>query len=115
MESGDTSLAASNPRQGRRHMQVPSRAKTDAVMRLLKGESLDDLSHELGVSVGRIEKWKNRFVEAGSAELAKRTDTPSANTLTKHWGSIQRWIWLLIALVGVIGTLAVVMQRSSSE
>jgi len=104
-------------RKSDRYEQVTSRAKTDAVLRLLKGESVEALSQELGISIRRIERWKSRFVEAGSAELAKRTDNFSNSSkgwVAKHSGSIREWFWLLLALVAIICLLTVFMQRGSS-
>jgi hypothetical protein len=85
------------------------------VLRLLQGEPVETISEELGVSVGRVERWKERFVAAGSAELAKRTDVPSNGWVAKHAGSVWQWMWLLLALVVVIGILVVFMQRGGQE
>ncbi|MGA2600651.1 MAG: helix-turn-helix domain-containing protein [Bryobacteraceae bacterium] len=115
MAPGEQSLSHTASRHDHRHARVTSREKTDAVLRLLKGESVDALSLELGVSTGRIERWKDSFVAAGSAELAKRTDVPSKSWAAKHVGSIWQWVWLLIALVAVIGILVVFMQRGGQE
>jgi hypothetical protein len=98
-----------------RHVRVSSYEKTNAVLRLLKGESAHTISSELGVTVGRLERWKSSFVAAGSAELAKRKDVSSNSWVTKHLGSIRQWIWLLLALAGVITILAVLMERSPGE
>lgn len=94
-------------------VRVSSRAKTDAVLRLLKGESVESLSDELGVTIGRVERWKSKFVAAGSAELAKRSDQPSKNWLQGHLQSATQWIWLLLTLVVVISVLVLFMQRGS--
>jgi transposase len=115
MDSDSQSVSSAEKRQYQRHEQVTSRAKIDAVIRLIKGESVEVLSQELGVSVRRIERWQSRFLEAGSAELAKRTDTPSTSWLAKNSPSIRQWFWLLLALVAVICLLAVFMQRGSPE
>lgn len=107
--------SSSESRHVDRYERVASRVKTDAVLRLLKGESVEAVSQELGVAVPRIERWKNRFVDAGSVELARRKEERSTGWAAKHSGSIQQWIWLLLALVAVICFLAVFMQRSSQE
>ena len=39
--------------------------KTDAVLRLLRGESLDGLSRELGVEAHRLAAWRDEFLAAG--------------------------------------------------
>jgi hypothetical protein len=115
MKSGEESAVSSEARQHYHHERITSRAKTDAVLRLLKGESVETLSVELGVTIRRIERWKARFLDAGSAELAKRTDTPSNSFTAKYWTSIRQWFWLLLALVAVISLLVVFMQRGSPE
>jgi transposase-like protein len=43
--------------------------KLDVVMRLLRGERLDELSRELGVEAHRIAAWRDEFVEAGKEGL----------------------------------------------
>jgi hypothetical protein len=97
------------------HVRFTSHEKTDAVLRLLKGEAVETISQELGVSISRIERWKSSFVAAGSAELAKRKDARPKSWAAKHSGSIWQWIWLLLALVAVITVLALFMQRGGQE
>ena len=41
--------------------------KKEAVLRLLKGEAIDALSRELGVTIGQLESWKAMVV--GRMEL----------------------------------------------
>jgi transposase len=43
--------------------------KLDVVMRLLRGERLDELSRELGVEAHRIAAWRDEFMEAGKEGL----------------------------------------------
>jgi transposase-like protein len=43
--------------------------KTDAVLRLLRGESLEVLSRELGVEAHRLAAWRDEFLEAGKQGL----------------------------------------------
>jgi hypothetical protein len=115
VKSDEQSLPSSEARSNDRYERVTSRAKTDAVLRLLKGESIEGLSMELGISAQRIERWKDRFVAAGSAELGRRKTDPSKGWLAQHSSSILQWIWLLIALVAVISFLVVFMQRGSPD
>src|ERR1700677_1826895 len=107
-------VSSASPRD-RRHARFTSHAKTDAVLRLLKGESVESVSDELGLTISRLERWKDSFVSAGSAELAKRTDVPSNRWVAKHFGSVWQWMWLLAALVAIISILSVYMQRSSRD
>jgi hypothetical protein len=114
MQPGEQPLVPSAARHEHRHARLTSHEKTDAVLRLLKGESAETVSQELGVSIGRIERWKSSFVAAGSAELAKRKDVPTKTWVTKH-GSISQWVWLLFALVAIITMLVLFMQRGPQE
>jgi len=43
--------------------------KTDAVLRLLRGESLEVLSRELGIEAHRLAAWRDEFLEAGKQGL----------------------------------------------
>lgn len=49
-----------------------SRRKLEVVLRLLRGEDLDVLSRELGVTAHKIAAWKEGFLRAGQAGLKSR-------------------------------------------
>ena len=49
-----------------------SRRKTEAVLRLLRGEELDALSRELGVTAATLAQRRDRFLAAGEASLKSR-------------------------------------------
>lgn len=115
MDPIDQPLVPSELTPDRRHARFTSHEKTDAVLRLLKGESVETVSQELGVSAGRIERWKSSFVAAGSAELAKRKDVHPKGWAAKHSGSIWQWMWLLVALIAAISLLVLFMQRGGQE
>jgi hypothetical protein len=46
--------------------------KTDAVLRLLRGEDLDTLSRELGVVAATLSSWGGAFLDGGKASLKSR-------------------------------------------
>jgi transposase-like protein len=46
--------------------------KTDAVLRLLRGEDLDTLSRELGVVAATLSSWRDAFLDGGKASLKSR-------------------------------------------
>lgn len=50
--------------------------KREVVLRLLRGESLDALSRELGVEVYRLEKWREKSLVAIDVGLKKRDGDP---------------------------------------
>src|SRR3954452_902824 len=50
--------------------------KTDAVLRLLRGEPLEVLSRELGVEAHRLAAWRDEFVEADKQGLKGQWSSP---------------------------------------
>ena len=115
MNTNDQSVGAAEIPQVQRTARITSRAKTEAVLRLLNGEAVGTLSRELGIEASRIDRWKSRFVNAGTAELARRTDVGSTNRWLKNWASIQQWLWLLLALVAVVSLLVIAMQHGIQQ
>src|SRR5919205_3149431 len=59
---------ASRPERGR----WSSRRKTEVVVRVLRGEDLDALSRELGVTAGVIAGWRDQFLAGGQAAVRAR-------------------------------------------
>src|SRR5215218_6564418 len=58
--------------QGKDHRSQPrwsAGKKTDAVLRLLRGEPLETLSRELGVEAHRLAAWRDDFLEGGKEGL----------------------------------------------
>lgn len=49
-----------------------SRRKTEAVLRLFRGESLDAVSRDLGVSPATLSFWREAFLANGEAGLKSR-------------------------------------------
>jgi transposase-like protein len=49
-----------------------ARRKTDAVLRLLRGEDLDTLSRELGVTAATLSAWRDAFLDGGTAAMKSR-------------------------------------------
>ena len=48
------------------------RRKTEAVLRLLRGEDLELLSRELGVTAATLSAWRDDFLAGGQAALKSR-------------------------------------------
>src|SRR5512147_6936 len=61
---------ADTPDRGR----FSANRKTDAVLRLLRGEDLDtfSLSRELGVTAATISSWRDAFLDGGRAAMKSR-------------------------------------------
>jgi hypothetical protein len=49
-----------------------AKRKTEAVLRLLRGEDLDTLSRELGVTAATLSSWRGGFLDGGTAALKSR-------------------------------------------
>src|SRR3954452_7111062 len=50
-----------------------ARRKTEAVLRLLRGEDLDSLSRELGVVAATLSGWRDAFLDGGTAAMKSRS------------------------------------------
>jgi hypothetical protein len=49
-----------------------ARRKTEAVLRLLRGEDLDTLSRELGVVAATLSGWRDAFLDGGTVAMKSR-------------------------------------------
>ncbi len=49
-----------------------SRRKAEVVLRVLRGEDLDALGRELGVTAGTIAQWREQFLVGGQAAVKSR-------------------------------------------
>jgi Helix-turn-helix domain len=49
-----------------------SRRKTEVVLRILRGEALDALSRELGVTAATLAQWRDRCLAGGQAAVRSR-------------------------------------------
>ena len=48
------------------------RRKTEVVLRVPRGEDLDALSRQLGVTAGAIARWRDEFLAGGQAAVKSR-------------------------------------------
>ena len=62
---------ADGPKPGHRRRRS-ARRKQDAVVRLLRGEDLELLSHELAVTAAELSGWRDAFLAGGEASLKSR-------------------------------------------
>jgi transposase-like protein len=46
-----------------------ARRKVEIVLRVLKGESLDELSRELAVPASRLSEWRDEFLRGGETSV----------------------------------------------
>jgi transposase len=58
-----------------------ARRKAAAILRLLRGEDLETLSRELGVTAATLSGWRDQFLEGGAANLkAREADVENEET-----------------------------------
>src|ERR1700675_1669638 len=58
-----------------------AKRKYAAVMRLLRGEDLETLSRELGVTAATLSSWRDQFLDGGAANLkAREADVDNEET-----------------------------------
>ncbi len=50
--------------------------KREAVLRLLRGEDLESVSRELGITAARLSQWRDQFLAGGEANLKARESDP---------------------------------------
>jgi transposase-like protein len=67
-EMSEASTKTDTPDRGR----FSARRKTEAVVRLLRGEGLDTLSRELGVTAATLSSWRQAFLDGGTAAMKSR-------------------------------------------
>ena len=49
-----------------------SRKKMDVVLRVLRGDDLDLVSREAGITAAKLSEWRDQFVASGQAGLKSR-------------------------------------------
>ena len=59
-------------RAARRPQRFSARKKGETVVRLLRGEDLELVSRELGVTAARLWRWREAFVAGGQQALRKQ-------------------------------------------
>jgi hypothetical protein len=59
------------------------RRKSEVVMRMFAGESIDSLSRELGVEPYRLERWRDKALTGMEAGLKERRGDPVSNELDR--------------------------------
>ena len=61
-------MAKSKTERGR----FSSRKKMEVVLRILRGEDLDLVSREAGLTAAKVSEWRDQFVASGQAALKSR-------------------------------------------
>ena len=74
--------------------------KMEIVIRYLRGESIDDLSREIGIAASHIEEWHQRALKGITLSLKDREGDPLTKTLDlakKRIGELSMEVELLRA------------------
>ncbi len=95
VRAGDAAAGAGSLAPGQRWS---AGRKREVVLRVLRGESLDALSRELGVEIYRLEEWRERALAGLELGLKDRQGEPLAAELDsakRHIGELSMEIELL--------------------
>lgn len=57
-----------------RQRRMSAKRKQEAVLRVLRGEDLELVSRELGITAADLSGWRDSFLDAGAASLRSRTE-----------------------------------------
>lgn len=79
MGTGRSAVAAKRGRPA--EARWSTRRKADAVMRLLRGEDIDQVSGELRVEAHRLAAWRDEFIASGTEGLKGRPAPPEDRRL----------------------------------
>lgn len=77
-------------KQAGKELRWSVRRKTDAVMRLLRGEDLDTVARELRVEAHRPAAWRDGFIAGGQEGLKARPADPTDRKLREAERQIGR-------------------------
>lgn len=70
--AGAAAAAGAGADGGREPGRFSARRKTETLLRLLRGESLDGVARELGVTAATLAQWREQFLAGGQAALKSR-------------------------------------------
>mgnify|MGYP000907698337 FL=1 len=102
----------------RRTRHVDPKHKSEAVIRVLKGESVSDVAAELGVRLHRLERWQNTFLAGGLEALEKESKVrhrSAVHELQQALKPVLQWVGLFVVLALTILFLVRFLNTSSPE
>ena len=68
--------------------RFPARRKSEAVLRLLRGEDLDTPSRELGVTAATLSSWREGFLDGGTAAMKSRPTDDRDELIARLQGKV---------------------------
>ena len=72
VEGARRATGAKAPGHRNERGRFSAKRKMEAVLRLLRGESLETLSRELGATAATLSQWREQFLGGGQAALRSR-------------------------------------------
>ncbi len=75
--------------------RLSTKKKTEIVLELLRGASIEELSRTNKVAVYQINQWRDRFIQSGSSGLHKQKKDTKVSELERIVGRQQMEIELL--------------------
>jgi len=91
-----------------------AKRKTEIVLRLLRGEPVDEISREIGIEIYRLEEWRQEGLANLEASFKSRTSNPMEGELARakqKIGELSMEVELLNERVRKQGPL--VLRRST--
>jgi transposase len=77
----------------RRGEELPERwsapRKTEVVLRVIRGEAIDEVAREIQVPVHELEEWRRVFLESGQQGLKRRGLDPEERELRRLQAKIS--------------------------
>ena len=104
------------PRPPRPPRRMSARRKQEAVLRLLRGDDLELLSRELGVTAAELSGWREAFLAAGEVSLKSRPADArdvEIGRLKEKVGELTMTAELLEAKIGRLETASPLARRRS--
>ena len=75
--------ARSNSEAATERGRWSSRRKTEIVLRIFRGEALDTLSRELGITAATLAQWRDQFFAGGQSAVRSRPTDARAEDLAR--------------------------------
>ncbi|MBF0446708.1 MAG: IS3 family transposase [Magnetococcales bacterium] len=72
--NGTATTTGSSSQEARQRWTAPR--KREVVLRIMRGESMDALSREIGVEIYRLEEWHGKVLQGLDHSLTKRRSDP---------------------------------------
>jgi len=75
--------------------RLSSKIKTEMVLNVLRGESMDEISRKYGVTVAQLSDWRDSFIANGTNGFKKKPENSRVLELERMVGKQQMKIELL--------------------